>query len=384
MKCTNLLIQKPVLRKKEIERNDRLLNHKLMTMKSNLSKQAPYSYSNIYSQAKKEYREMDRHHKICTENRILLTKLNRIAFRDTNHIMGKHGFDFDARCMTLNAPGRKARQQQIQSDNLQLLQRLKTQKPSFRIRSTAETQTNKSGTYSKFFQTQTKGFSSRNASMGATGTNWKTQSRTCERMTAGNACHSPTFFHRKKKSPSRSPPKSHNSKSHITIHTKNPNYAYHNDYEDDFKHPKSMNTTNHGTKGKFHPALRPPRNVRSSSEAQGHARGRPYQKTGSDACVLYNGGMNIGGVFYKVFIEENSEQEIFEITYTNHKTGQREIFKKYDPQIWADIVENHNGNFEDLIKGVHDIEQKNQKRGSEQVSCRVKSGRTGISSGQEF
>ena len=110
MKCTNLFIQKPVLRKKEIERNDRLLNHKLMTMKSNLSKQAPYSFSNIYSQAKKEYREMDRHQKINSENRILLTKLNRIAFRDTNHIMGKHGFDFDARCMTLNGPGRKARQ----------------------------------------------------------------------------------------------------------------------------------------------------------------------------------------------------------------------------------------------------------------------------------
>lgn len=360
MKCTNLFIQKPVLRKTEIERNDRLLNHKLITMKSNLSKQAPYSFSNIYSQAKKEYREMDRHHKICTENRILLTKLNRIAFRDTNHIMGKHGFDFDARCMTLNGPGRKARQQQIQLDNLQLLQRLKTQKPSFRIRSTAETQTNKSGTYSKFFQTQTKGFSSRNASMRATGTNWKTQSRTCERMTAGNACRSPTFFHRKKKSPSRSPPKSHNSKSHIMMDTKNPNYAYHNDYEDDFNNPQSMNTTKSGTKGsKFHPAPHPPRNVRSSSEAQRHTRGRPYQKTGSDGLTLYNGGMNIGGVFYKVFIEENSEQEIFEIRYTNHKTGQREIFKKYDPQIWADIVENYNGNFENLIKGIHEIEQKN-------------------------
>jgi hypothetical protein len=204
--------------------------------------------------------------------------------------------------------------------------------------------------------------------MGATGTNWKTQSRTCERMTAGNACHSPTFFHRKKKSPS------HNSKSYIMMDTKNTEYAYHNDYEDNPKYNQSMNTTTHRTKGKFQAASRQTRTVRSSSEAHRSNLNRPYQTAATDACVLYNGAMNISGIFYKVFIEENIELEMVEITYTNHKTGHKEISKKYSPQIWSDILENYCNNFEDLIAGIHSISQKNQfrenqKQDWEQQNC---------------
>ena len=143
MKNGNIFIQKLILRKKEIQHNDRLLNEKLSTIKSKLSTDLPHSFTHNPSQAKKEYLEATRNDTILSENKILLSKLNRIAFRGTNSF-SEHNFDWRSRTTTLNEQNRKIKQKQIQADNIQMLRRLQNQKPSFRIRSSSETQTKKS------------------------------------------------------------------------------------------------------------------------------------------------------------------------------------------------------------------------------------------------
>lgn len=86
-------------------------------MKGNLDMNPPHSFTHIYNQAKKEKLEADIKHKILSENKILLSKLNRIANRDNNTITGTHGFDFNSRQTSLNGINRKLKLNQIQSEN---------------------------------------------------------------------------------------------------------------------------------------------------------------------------------------------------------------------------------------------------------------------------
>ena len=135
MKSNNFNTQKPNIRKREMNRNDQLLQAKLISMKSNLDTNAPQSFHQTYYAGKTAKIEADKNSKIQNENKILLQKLNRIASRNTNTVSGTHSFNFNSRQTTLNGFTRKNKQNQIQLENLQLLQRIQNQKPTFRIRS---------------------------------------------------------------------------------------------------------------------------------------------------------------------------------------------------------------------------------------------------------
>jgi uncharacterized protein (DUF488 family) len=77
--------------------------------------------------------------------------------------------------------------------------------------------------------------------------------------------------------------------------------------------------------------------------------------------------LKIGEDFYKVVIEENHEEECVEIMYTNHKNMKLEISKKFDVQIWGDILENYENNFEMLVKGIHELSTKGNFRAAQRL-----------------
>jgi hypothetical protein len=93
--------------------------------------------------------------------------------------------------------------------------------------------------------------------------------------------------------------------------------------------------------------------------------------------IVYNGALKMGEEFYKVVIEENAEEECVEIMYTNHKNMKLEISKKFDVQIWGDILENYKNNFEMLVKGIHELSTKGGFRAKQRLECERQ-----VSSGQ--
>merc|ERR1711976_396617 len=97
MKTGSFTTKKPVLQKREMLRNDQILQAKLLAIKSNLDTGAPQSYLQGHTTSKKEKMESDKNSKIFNENKILLQKLNRIASRNTNTVSGAHTFNFTQR-----------------------------------------------------------------------------------------------------------------------------------------------------------------------------------------------------------------------------------------------------------------------------------------------
>ena len=135
MKQAQFFVQNSILRKREIERNDRLLQDRLICMKSNMNKAPPHSFIHTNNIAKKDQQESDKNHKILNENKILLQKLNKIATRNKKTVQGNHTFNFSNRPISQNIVNRKNKQNQIEQENQAILQRIQNQKPSFRIRS---------------------------------------------------------------------------------------------------------------------------------------------------------------------------------------------------------------------------------------------------------
>jgi hypothetical protein len=88
MKTGTFTTKKPLLKRREMVRNDQILHSKLLSMKSNLDTGAPHSFMQTYHGGKKEKNEADKNTKIFNENKILLSKLNRIASRGNSTIPG--------------------------------------------------------------------------------------------------------------------------------------------------------------------------------------------------------------------------------------------------------------------------------------------------------
>jgi hypothetical protein len=138
MKPGPVFISKPVLRQREVERKHYLQQVKIQSMQGYLETHSSQPWIHQFNHSKQERLREDSAHQIRYENQILLKKLNRVATRGSRECTGKHTFVFDDRKTTLNVLNRKLRHEEIQYSNLQILQKIQTSKPSFRICSAAK------------------------------------------------------------------------------------------------------------------------------------------------------------------------------------------------------------------------------------------------------
>jgi hypothetical protein len=127
---------------------------------------------------------------------------------------------------------------------------------------------------------------------------------------------------------------------------------------------------------------------RSKSETQAKIKNcliRPNKDPKTNN-IVYNGALKMGEEFYKVVIEENAEEECVEIMYTNHKNMKLEICKKFDVQIWGDILENYKNNFEMLVKGIHELSTKGGFRAKQRLEYegQVSSGQVSVNESKDL
>lgn len=337
MKQAQFFAQNSILRKREIERNDRLLHDKLFHMKSNINSNVPHSFVHSSNTAKRDYIEYDKNHKILSENKILQQKLNKIATRNKKTIQGNHTFNFTNRPISQNITNRKTKQTKIELENQQILQRIQNQKPSFRIRS---------GNKLKISDIQSISKGPKNLNDTTNNSIFNHGNSRLSKIQSQQRQRSPNS--RKKSGIGKSTCVGRQSKSFH--HIRGPNL---NLFRDD-----SNNCSN--TRDKI-VGTQTVRSISECSKRNNRLKDQLNQKNYEKRAV-YSGALKIGDEFYKVVIEENIEDECYQISYTNHKDMKLEIQKAFDVQIWQDILENYANNFEMLIKGIHEMSMKNKFR----------------------